>query len=60
MSDHIGKYPVVMISPADTALITEGSEERRRFMNKIISQYNLEYLNSAFVIHKALQQRTSY
>ena len=57
MSDHIGKYPVVMISPADTALITEGSEERRRFMNKIISQYNLEYLNSALQYTKALQQR---
>lgn len=57
MSDHIGKYPVVMISPADTALIAEGSEERRRFMNKIISQYNLEYLNSALQYTKALQQR---
>ena len=57
MSDHIGKYPVVMISPADSAIITEGSEERRRFMNKIISQYNIEYLDSALQYTKALQQR---
>ena len=57
LSDHIGRYPVVMISPADSALITEGSEDRRRFMNKIISQYSAEYLDSALCYSKALQQR---
>ena len=46
LSDHVGRYPVVMISPADSALITEGSEDRRKFMNKIISQYSAEYLDS--------------
>ena len=57
LSDHVGRYPVVMISPADNALITEGSEDRRRFMNKIVSQYNAEYLDSALSYSKALQQR---
>jgi DNA replication and repair protein RecF len=57
LSDHVGRFPVVMISPADSALITEGSEDRRRFMNKIISQYNGEYLNSVLKYSKALQQR---
>jgi DNA replication and repair protein RecF len=57
LSDHIGRYPVVMISPADSSLITEGSEERRRFMNKIISQYNIEYLEAVLKYNKALQQR---
>jgi DNA replication and repair protein RecF len=57
LSDHVGRYPVVMISPADSALITEGSEDRRRFMNKIISQYNAEYLDSVLRYGKALQQR---
>lgn len=57
LSDHVGRYPVVMISPADSALITEGSEDRRKFMNKIISQYNAEYLDSVLKYHKALQQR---
>jgi len=57
LSDHIGKYPVVMISPADNALILEGSEERRRFLNKIISQYDGQYLDSALNYSKALQQR---
>jgi DNA replication and repair protein RecF len=57
LSDHIGRFPVVMISPADSSLITEGSEERRKFMNKIISQYNIEYLDSVLKYNKALQQR---
>ena len=57
LSDHVGRYPVVMISPADSALITEGSEDRRKFMNKIISQYNAEYLDSILRYGKALQQR---
>lgn len=57
LSDHVGRYPVVMISPADGALISEGSEERRKFLNKIISQYNAEYLDSVLRYNKALQQR---
>ena len=57
LSEHVGRYPVVMISPADSSLIGEGSEERRKFMNKIISQYNPEYLDSVLKYNKALQQR---
>jgi len=57
LSDHVGKYPVVMISPADGSLILGGSEDRRRFLNKIISQYNAEYLDSVLRYSKAIQQR---
>jgi DNA replication and repair protein RecF len=57
MTDHVGKFPVVMISPADNGLISEGSEERRKFLNKIISQYNAGYLDSVLNYNKALQQR---
>jgi len=57
LSDHVGRYPVVMMSPADSALITEGSEDRRKFINKIISQYNSEYLEAVLRYSKALQQR---
>ena len=57
LSDHVGRYPVVMISPADIALISEGSEERRKFLNKLISQYNGEYLDSVLRYNKSLQQR---
>jgi DNA replication and repair protein RecF len=57
LSDHIGRYPVVMISPEDSALIIDGSEVRRKFMNKIISQYDAGYLDSVLKYNKALQQR---
>jgi len=57
LSDHVGRYPVVMISPEDNSLITEGSEVRRKFMNKIISQYDAGYLDSVLKYNKALQQR---
>ena len=46
LSDHIGSVPLVMVSPADNELIAGGSEERRRFMDVVISQYNKEYLQS--------------
>ncbi len=57
LSDHVGRFPVVMISPADSSLITEGSEERRKFMNKIISQFDTQYLDSVLKYNKVLQQR---
>lgn len=57
LSDHIGRYPVVMISPADSSIITEGSEERRKFMNKIISQYDTLYLNAVLQYNKAVLHR---
>lgn len=57
LSDHVGRYPVVMISPSDSVLISEGSEERRKFMNRIIIQYSPEYLDCLMKYNKALQHR---
>ncbi|MDR2887549.1 MAG: DNA replication/repair protein RecF [Bacteroidales bacterium] len=57
LSEHVGRYPVVMISPADSLLITGGSEERRRFMNRIISQYDAVYLESVVQYNRAVMQR---
>ncbi|MFO7852960.1 MAG: DNA replication/repair protein RecF [Bacteroidota bacterium] len=59
ISDHIGRYPVVMISPADSSIITGGSEERRKFMNNVISQFNRNYLNDIIAYNKAMKQRNS-
>lgn len=56
-SDHIGSIPLVMVSPADNELIAGGSEERRRFMDVVISQYNREYLSALIRYNRALQQR---
>ena len=58
-SDHIGFLPLVMVAPADSDLITGGSEERRKFMDIVISQYDKEYLNALIRYNKALQQRNT-
>ena len=58
-SDHIGYIPLVMVSPQDTELISGGSDERRRFMDIIISQYDSEYLKFLISYNKALQQRNA-
>lgn len=57
LADHIGLIPMVMVSPADSSLILEGSEERRRYMNSVISQYNRQYLEDMIQYNKALHQR---
>lgn len=58
-SDHIGFLPLVIISPADNDLISEGSETRRKFLDSIISQSNKTYLNTLIKYNKTLQQRNS-
>ena len=58
-SDHIGYIPLVMVSPQDVELILGGSDERRRFMDIIISQYDQEYLKLLISYNKALQQRNA-
>ena len=59
LSDHIGLIPLVMVSPADTLLIAGGSEERRRFMDVVISQFDREYLDALIRYNKALVQRNT-
>ena len=58
-SDHIGLYPLVMISPADSLLINEGSEERRRYIDSVISQFDKVYLDDLINYNKALLQRNT-
>ncbi len=58
-SDHIGKLPSVVISPDDTRLITGTGEERRKFINSVISQYDKEYLQHIINYKKILQQRNT-
>ncbi len=57
--DHIGKIPLVMVSPRDSELISEGSEERRRFVDSVISQYNREYLQRLTTYNALLKQRNA-
>ena len=57
LSDHIGLIPLVMVSPADSDLISGGSEGRRRFVDVVISQYDKEYLDALIRYNKAMNQR---
>lgn len=57
ISDHIGKYPVVMISPSDIDLIKEGSEARRKFFDSMIAQIDHGYLMALVEYHHCLKQR---
>ncbi|HUQ66052.1 MAG TPA: DNA replication and repair protein RecF [Flavitalea sp.] len=57
---HVGKFPCVFIAPDDIRMITEGSEERRRFTDAILSQLDPEYLQRLMNYNKLLQQRNSY
>ena len=59
LSEHIGLIPVVIISPNDTNLITEGSEVRRKFMDSVIAQSDKAYLQDLISYNKVLTQRNS-
>ena len=59
LADHIGFIPLVMVSPADSELISGGSQERRRFMDVTISQFDKEYLNALICYNQALTQRNA-
>lgn len=58
-SEHIGQLPLVIISPADRDLVTEGSDTRRKFMDGVISQQNKSYLKDLISYNKVLSQRNA-
>lgn len=58
-STHIGRFPCVMIAPDDSVLITGGSEERRKFLDTILSQIYPEYLQHLIDYNRILLQRNS-
>ena len=57
LSDHIGLLPLVIISPSDSNLILEGSDERRKFMDGVLSQFDRQYLDDLMRYNRALTQR---
>ena len=57
LSAHIGAFPLVLVSPADSELITGASDERRRLMDQVISQTDPVYLDALIRYGRALQQR---
>src|SRR6476646_6043896 len=59
LADHIGLFPLVMISPADSELSTEGSESRRKFMDSVIAQFDRDYLEHLISYNKILSHRNA-
>jgi len=57
LADHIGLLPLVMITPSDSNLILEGSEERRKFLDGVLSQFDHQYLDDLMRYNRALAQR---
>ena len=57
MGEHIGVLPVVMVSPGDTALVSEAGEERRRLSNAVLSQMDREYMAAVQAYNRLLAQR---
>lgn len=58
-AEHIGHYPCVIIAPDDIQIITDGSEERRRFLDALLSQLDADYLKQLIAYNKILLQRNS-
>jgi DNA replication and repair protein RecF len=58
-SEHVGQIPLVIISPADRDLITEGSETRRRFIDSVLSQLDASYLHQLIQYQKVVSQRNA-
>ena len=59
LSDHIGFAPLVMAAPSDNELILGGSEERRKFIDLVISQFDKQYLSTLIRYNKGLEQRNA-
>ena len=59
LADHIGLLPLVMISPYDISIIIEGSEERRKFIDNVISQTDNQYLDELITYNKVLSNRNA-
>ncbi len=58
-SEHIGQLPLVIISPADRDLVTDGSDTRRKFIDGVISQQDKKYLLDLLAYNKILSQRNA-
>jgi len=59
LADHIGLFPLVMVSPYDISIIIEGSEERRKFIDNVLSQTDNHYLDEVITYNKVLNNRNA-
>ena len=57
LSEHVGRIPIVIVSPADSFLVSDAADERRRYLNAFISQLDAEYLAAIIRYNHALGER---
>lgn len=60
VSEHIGTLPIVMVSPSDISLVSESGEERRKFVNSVLSQLDRNYLSEIQQYNRLLLQRNKH
>lgn len=60
LADHIGLIPVVIVSPADSSLVSDSADERRRYLNAFLSQLDRSYIEAAMRYNSTLAMRNSY
>lgn len=59
LSSYVGKFPCVIITPDDNAIILGGSEERRRLLDATLCQLNPVYTEQLMLYNRILQQRNA-
>ncbi|GAB2563922.1 DNA replication/repair protein RecF [Spirosoma areae] len=59
ISEHIGRFPIVLVAPNDTDLVREHSEDRRHFFDGVLSQLDADYLRDYMLYQQVLKQRNS-
>lgn len=57
VSEHVGALPIVLVSPSDISMVSESGEERRKFVNAVLSQMDRQYLDNIQQYNRYLQQR---
>ena len=57
VSSHVGVLPIVMVSPSDISMVSDSGEERRRFVNAVLSQMDREYMSAMQQYNRLLMQR---
>lgn len=57
LSEHLGCFPIVVVAPSDSALISDSAEERRRYLNRFLSQIDRGYMTALMRYNGALQER---
>jgi len=59
LSDHIGRFPCVIIAPIDIQLMLDGSEERRKFLDNTVMQFDRSYVDAILGYNRLLKQRNA-